>query len=668
MAEPGKDAIIAGRFQVDPARRLPLYDQPSGLAYLASDLKTPSEPVFALVCRPEMQPRRDAITKLARVKLAGLLAPRAIGTLHWSPDDAEREILVFPQLQGKRLADRPDGRFEPLGETRLSHEVLPPLLATLKELGALYIAHRAIRADNLFFCGAEGREVVLGDCVSALPGLFQPVACETIESGQALPSARGAGRRSDDFYALGALVLTLLSGGPPVTELDDDGLILRKITRGSYAALVGSRRLSPAMTELLRGLLYDDPKERWGLNEVQLWLAGRRMSPRQVLLPPRAQRAITISGRRREMDREVAHALAAGWAEGVELAASGALEGWVRRSLGDEERGRRIARSRAASTGSPQDPDLLLSRSLTILDPTGPIRFKGLALRLDGLPGALAQDFENEERRKLLAEVLELRLPTQWIELQAGAGAEVLAYKKLYEALHSHLGNPGFGFGLERCLYEANPGLACRSPSLARFRVVKIEELLPALDRLAAAQGGGAAPDYVDRHIAAFCAARTKDLGSEVFKALDQPDHLASRRLAVLKLLAEVQKLAGPARLTNLARAMAVLLEPVIQGFHNRPYREELIVEVEATAAQGSLDRMVKLLDDPKVQRGDDLGFQQAQVLHREFTQEIDWLEAGGLTDPVQVRRTASQVTAVLSTLAAVLVVVATAAVEVFAS
>ena len=86
-------------------------------------------------------------------------------------------------------------RFEPLGETRLSHEVLPALTSTLKELGALYTAHRAIRADNLFLCGAEGREIVLGECVSALPGLFQPVTCETIESGQALPSARGAGRR-----------------------------------------------------------------------------------------------------------------------------------------------------------------------------------------------------------------------------------------------------------------------------------------------------------------------------------------------------------------------------------------------------------------------------------------------------------------------------------------
>ncbi len=666
MAEPAKDGMIAGRFRADPARRLPLFDQPSGSAYLASDHKNPGEPVFALVCRPEMQPRRDVVTKLARLRMAGLLSPRAIGTLHWAPDDAEREILVFPQLQGKRLADRPDGRFEPLGETRLRHEVLPALTATLKELGALYTAHRAIRADNLFFSGAEGRDIVLGECVSALPGLFQPVACETIESGQALPSARGAGRRSDDFYALGVLLLTLMSGGPPVTDLDDDELILRKITQGSCAALTAGLRVSSAMMELLRGLLYDDPKERWGLEEVQFWLAGRRMSPRQVLLPPRARRAITISGRRREMDREVAHALAVSWPEGVELAASGELEGWVRRSLGDEERGRRIARYRAGNTGSAPEPDLLLSRALTILDPPGPIRFKSLALRLDGLPGALAQDFDKEERRKLLAEILELRLPSQWIEAQASSGPEVIAYKKLYDALHTYLGNPGFGFGIERCLYEANPGLACRSPSLTRFRVTKIEDLLPALDRLAAAQGGGAAPEFVDRHIAAFCAARAKDLGTEVFKALDQQEHLASRRMAALELLAEVQKLAGPARLPNLARAMALLLEPVIQGFHNRPYREELIAEVEATAAEGSLGQLVTVLNDPKAQRGDELGFEQAQVLHREFTQEIDWLEAGGLTDPAHVRRTAAQVTAVLSTFAAVLVFVATAALEVF--
>lgn len=660
--------MIAGRFRVDPARRLPLFDQPSGLAYLASDQKSPGEPLFALVCRPDMQPRRDVVTKLLRLRVGGLLSPQATGTLHWAPDDAEREVLVFPQLQGKRLADRPDGRFEPLGETRISHEVLPALVATLKELGALYVAHRAIRTDNLFFCGAEGREVVLGECVSALPGLFQPVACEPIESGQSLPSGRGTGRRSDDLYALGALLVTLLGGGPPVTDLGDDELILLKITRGSCAALVGTRRLSPAMMELLRGLLCDDPKERWGLEEVQLWLAGRRMSPRQVLLPPRAQRAITVAGQRRETDREVAQALATSWMEGVDLAVSGELDGWVRRGLGDEDRGRRIARYRAVNTGNPLEPDLLLSRAVTILDPAGPIRFKGLALRLDGLPGALAQDYDNEDRRKLLANILELRLPAHWIELQAGAGAEVIAYKKLYEALHSHLGNPGFGFGIERCLYEANPDLACRSPNLARFRVTKIGELLPALERLAAGQGGDTSRDFVDRHIAAFCAARAQDLGSDVYKGLDQPDHLAARRLAALKLLAAVQDQAGPARLPNLARAMALRLEPVIQGFHNRPYREELIAEVEATAAVGSLAQLVKVLDEPKAQRGDELGFQQAQVLHREFTREIDWLESGGLTDPTHVRRTARQSSAVLSTLAAVLVFVLTAALEVFGS
>ena len=666
MAKPANDAMIAGRFRVDQARRLPLFDQPSGSAYLAIDEKSPSEPLFALVCRPDMQPRRDVVTKLARVRLASLLTPRTIGTLHWAPDDAEREILVFPQLPGRRLVERPGGSFEPLGETRISHDVLPALAATLKELGALYIPHRAIRADNLFLCGSEGGDVVLGECVSALPGLFQPVACETIENGQTLPSARGAGRRSDDFYALGVLLVTLLCGGPPLADLAEEELILQKITRGSCAALTGGHRLSPAMMELLRGLLYDDPKERWGLEEVQLWLAGRRMSPRQVLLPPRAQRAITISGRRREMDREVAHALAQSWTEGAELVATGELDGWVRRGLGDEDRGRRIARYRAVNTGNHLEADLALSRALIVLDPTGPIRFKSVALRLDGLPGVLAQDFDNEERRKLVTKVLELRLPTQWIEAQANPGAEVLAYKKLYEALHAHLANPGFGFGIERCLYEANPGLACRSPILARFRVTRIEELLPALDRLAAAQGGGAAPDFVDRHIAAFCMARAQDLGNEVYKGLDQPDHLAARRLAALKLLAAVQKQAGPASLPNLARAMALRLEPVIQGFHNRPYREELIAEVEATAAEGSLARLVQVLDDPKAQRGDELGFQQAQVLHREFTREIDWLEVGGLTDPNHVRQTARQASAVLSTLAAVLVVVVTAALEVF--
>src|SRR3546814_17907810 len=73
-------------------------------------------------------------------------------------------------------------------------------------------------------------------------------------------------------------------------------MVVAKITKGSYAALVGETRLSLPMVEVLRGLLCDDPEERWRHDDLQLWLSGRHLSPKQALLPPKAARLYPFDG------------------------------------------------------------------------------------------------------------------------------------------------------------------------------------------------------------------------------------------------------------------------------------------------------------------------------------------------------------------------------------
>ena len=364
------------------------------------------------------------------------------------------------------------------------------MVAAIGELGGRYLAHRAIRADNLFLDPEPNKKAILGECVSAPAGYFQPALYETIESGQAMPAGRGPGRSPEDLYALGALIAVLLFGGDHLAGQDRDSILLRKITQGSCAAVVGNRRVSASMIEALRGLLCDDPKERWGIPDLHSWLSGRRMSPKQVLLPRRAGRSISIARRNCEMDREVAQVVASHWEEGVELATSGELDGWVRRGLGDDERGKQISGYRLAGAGRLLEADLLLTRAVAILDPQAPIRFKQVSTSLEGLPKVLATGFDDEALRRTVTEMIGSRLPLHWMELQTAGRSELLPYKKLYEGLYGLLSNTGFGYGIERCLYESNENWPCRSPVLARYRVSKLDELLPALEKVAAGPGG----------------------------------------------------------------------------------------------------------------------------------------------------------------------------------
>ena len=47
--------------------------------------------------------------------------------------------------------------------------------------------------------------------------------------------------------------------------MSDEDVLAKKIAHGSYMALVGQRRVSIALMEALRGLLNDDPGDRWTL-------------------------------------------------------------------------------------------------------------------------------------------------------------------------------------------------------------------------------------------------------------------------------------------------------------------------------------------------------------------------------------------------------------------
>src|SRR4029077_20891722 len=99
-----------------------------------------------------------------------------------------------------------------------------------------------IRPDNLYYLDEQRTKMVLGDCVTCVPGNDQPVVLETIESGMCTPSARGTGTYADDMYAFGASVLMLNIGRNPMQGVPDTEITRRKIQQGSYAALVDEER------------------------------------------------------------------------------------------------------------------------------------------------------------------------------------------------------------------------------------------------------------------------------------------------------------------------------------------------------------------------------------------------------------------------------------------
>ncbi len=152
------------------------------------------------------------------------------------------------------------------------------------------LIYRSIRPDNMYPSGLDDSLIQFGDCVTVPPGWGQSPILETIEMGMTPMSGRGPGTIADDMYALGASILFLALGHWPVINLSTKQLVEAKSAVGSFAALLGDERPPLGLREPLRGMLCDDPFERWTLEDIEEFLEGELRRSVKIAKESRADR------------------------------------------------------------------------------------------------------------------------------------------------------------------------------------------------------------------------------------------------------------------------------------------------------------------------------------------------------------------------------------------
>jgi hypothetical protein len=653
--------IVADRYRIHPDQRLPALDAPGGVkAFNVTDERGAPKALFALVCRVDVAPRSEVLSQFSRFARLPMTAPLRWGVVYWPPQQARRFVIIMHQPGGERILPAPDATIDPWREDRVVRTVMQPLLPMFKELGGRLLTHRGIRADNLFFADSTRESVMLGECFSGPPGYLQPSIYEPIDSAMSMPEGRGHGVQADDYYALGVLILVLICGGNPVPHLSEQEVIEAKITRGSYAALVGDTRLSLPMVEVLRGLLCDDQDERWRYEDVQLWLNGRHLSPKQALLPLKAARPFSFDGDDFNNAPALSNAMGRNWPAALHVIKDNELERWIRRSLSDEQRATSVGAVTQAAIGigggnNGNHEDRLLSRVLIALDTGAPLRYKQISARIQGLATAFAVNYHDENRRQVFAEMFQHRLPQTWIESQPHTRADILAISRTYDMVLMHLSKPRLGYGLERVLYYLNPGWPCQSPLLQQDFVPELSDLLPALERLA--REGKTERPPIDWHIAGFISARMKSAPDRAFAELSHDENVAVSNLGLVRLMAEVQQAAGPAQLPHFAAWCAELLQPSVQIFKNRDRRERLTTLLRDLAKKGNLMALVDTIDNRNYLIADDEGYRRAKAEFASLVEQMSWLRNGGLTKPSIVRAHAREAAAITSSVIAAVAV-----------
>ncbi|MGP1395681.1 MAG: serine/threonine protein kinase [Inquilinaceae bacterium] len=657
--------VFADKYEIRPERELTEFGSPGVSAYSVRNIHDRGGETIAFVSHSGLPVRPEVLTALRGIDNPHVLRLEDFGTVFWPADRQKRAVAFFERSIGHPLVASLDAPQTPLHEDQVTRDIIPSVCTALRELKMRRLFHGRINPTNLFNRDGDSKAIVLGEFLMSPAGLGQPVIFETIERGLADPSARGNGTAADDLYALGVTLLVLLLGGNPLAGRSDREISEAKIEDGSFNALIGTARLPQAINEPVRGLLLDDPMERWTLEDMELWISGRRLSPKQARPPARAIRAMRIEGVECWTARQLSYRLAQAPAIADTILDDGSLDVWLRRSLQDDAMADQVTHAvRTAGAGSGGSfTERRLSRVLMALDPPAPIRYRGRAVMLEGLNGALAEAVINGGSGQDIAEIISGQLPMFWINVQYVGKTEFVPLAKTADRLRGYLDKRSPGSGIERCLYEGNPLLPCLSPMVEGAFALQLSELVAALEKRALEPDLPALP--VDRHIAAFILAHNGDLTERALAPLgeEQPPHV--RSYTALEVLAHLQSLTQVTPLPGLCAWMVKVLQPAIDQYRSKTVRTRLTEELASQAGSGLLPNLLVLLGSADLQRRDLTGFEAAKrdfaLAGQEIVQRQAALADGAEAAREQGAQAAAIVASVLSSILLVGIVAASA-------
>ena len=652
-------STLNNRYDIYPGRPLPEMDSPSARAYVAEDRMQPQLKLFALICIPGLPVRWEEMETIVGNLLPGNMSLAAFGNITWPILEQNCLTLIFERPLGGRidqfLKDPVQPEYKKIYTIRLVAETGIKSLLSLKEH---HLTNRNIRTDNIFFANNDHEEVVFGEFVSSPPGFDQPVIFETIERGTASEGGRGAGAIEDDIYALGVTLALLLQQKNPVRGKSREQIILAKISGNSFQTLVGKVLLTATLLEPMRGMLNDNVEERWGFDELDMWLTGRRVTPHQVDAAKKAQRPFKFGDFEHTIPRTFAFSMNEHRESALKLIKDGTLEQWFARNLEDTEKAALIATavevSQALEATEPDADELLLSRILMIMDPRAPISYKGINYMPDGFGSVIAVELLRGGNIKTYAESIVKNVPNIWFETAKIPAADQFTGLESFARISGYLQKAGPGFGIERCLYEGNPGYACQSAFIAKENVLSIGMLLPTLNDIEKSADTKKSP--VDRHVAAFIAARSEDnMDNHLVELGDLDDTI--RTLGMLRLLVLLQDRMSVGTLMGLTKWVGGLMGPVIRLYHSRSTRKEVKGNVPRIVRKGDLSELLTLLDDPIIKQEDETNYLAALEEFANAEEEITNTDLTSGPGSEAAERTSKQVAAITSILVMIFIV-----------
>ena len=595
------NTLIAGRYAVDTSQILP--EAGGGLsAYTARDRMTADGRRVAIAVSRSASPRARHL-KLLDESVDNLMAPLGHGIAPLAGGKGDGYFIICGLPPGPPVSVN----LRPWPEKVLVDLVLRPAAGVLDILHARRLTYRSIRPNNVFQA-APGQPITLGAAWAAPPAMHQPCVFESPYNAMCLPVSRGDGSIADDIYSLGVLLLTLACGKIPMAGMDDAAVIRWKLDMGSFAALTRDTSISGFFTDLLRGMLAEDPDHRPlpGMLMDLAHVRGRRVAARPLR---RSQSPLMLNDVAVFDARTLAWGLFGDEKKAIQFLRNGLVTQWLRRALGDAGLATQVedlVRGRMAETKrvSWSDP-LLVMRTISVLNPRMPLCWRGVALWPDALPSILAEGIAGKPELMAAAEELLLAdifglWTTSDDRLDSPEVSDAIQHRQVLQG-----GGPG---ALLKLYYGLNPLLPCRMAAMASAWVASIPDLMRFFEGAAASLDDS----LIDMHIAAFVASHADRKIEMQVNGLAGIKDAAAFRVAELALLRDLQIRYHPGPMPALAKWVAARLRPDLDRWRNKPRREAMQARLDLLAQAGFVSRLLDLTEDPTARAVDFAGARRA--------------------------------------------------------
>ena len=413
------------------------------------------------------------------------------------------------------------------------------------------------------------------------------------------------------------------------------------------------------MLELLRGLLYDDPSQRWTLDDVQAWMDGRRLTPKQSAKRVKASRPIVVDSKKYTRPEVLAKDMWGYPDQVAKIVENSELEQWLDRAIEDKTLKLRMDQLFAEipkydrSTGYHERLAVAVASSLYT---DCPVRYQNLSFLPSGFGKTMVEAYVQKNDMQPFIDVLRHNFIIQCIRNRKKA-ADSTALIAKFDSCKAFISQSAIGTGLERCLYLMDAEAPCLSPLLEKHYVQTPEEMMAAFEDICSKSK----PQILfDRHIVAFLSVKDrKNIDPYMKDITSNEPH--QRVLGQIRTLATIQKRSRLDKFPAITQWIANNLEDLYERFHDSEKREEVKKQVDVIRTKGDLSKMAILFDDPKIYQSDISKFYQAMEEYRRIESEKELIEEKLKNRKNYGQKTGRQIASVVSMALSILIIVFTA-------